>query len=112
MRNYLKKMKRKYLLILFFGLSISLYAPGQSANQLYLIYCTTCHGQNMEGGRATTLIKTKWQHGGSLDSLINTISNGIPNTQMAKFKGMLTAKQIEDIAAYIRKSQKKTVSEK
>ncbi|MEI9920860.1 MAG: PQQ-dependent sugar dehydrogenase [Bacteroidota bacterium] len=91
------------LTLLFYIVSVT--ALAQSGEQVYKNYCTGCHGAQLQGSIATALIKTDWKHGGDRASIIKTIANGVPNTEMAKWSGMLTAKDIEAVTDYILAAQ-------
>jgi hypothetical protein len=59
----------------------------------------------LEGSAATALIKKTWKHGGDRNSILKTIRNGIPGTEMAKWAGTLSAKEIEAVTDFILKAQ-------
>lgn len=110
-------MKRlAYLLI--FGTTVHLNARAQTPTQtptganLYVNYCSGCHGQQLEGGRASILIKDVWAYGNDRDSITKTIRNGIPNTEMPKWSDVLTEQQMTAIADCIVKAQKKPTTPK
>lgn len=107
-------MSKKGFIILFFGLVLTYSASGQiiSGAETYTNYCSACHGQQMEGGRASALIKEEWKHGNDRKALIKNITEGIPSTEMPAWNGILTTKEIEAIAEYILKAQKKPTNEK
>jgi len=70
----------------------------QSGEKLYKTYCAGCHGEQLQGSSAPALIKNSWKHGGDKSSLIKTITQGIPTTEMIKWENTLNAKEIESIA--------------
>ncbi|HEX8060547.1 MAG TPA: PQQ-dependent sugar dehydrogenase, partial [Cyclobacteriaceae bacterium] len=81
-------------------------AFSQPGEQVYKNYCAGCHGTQLQGAMATALIKTTWKHGGDRASLIGTIADGVPNTEMAKWSNALSPKDIEAVADYILAAQK------
>jgi glucose/arabinose dehydrogenase len=89
-----------------------LFAFAQSGKQVYELWCGGCHGPQMQGGAASSLIKKEWKHGGNRRSILNTISNGIPGTEMAKWAGTLTDKQIQSVADFILTAQKQPLTKK
>jgi mono/diheme cytochrome c family protein len=105
-------MARVCYLILVLGLLPFFRASAQTTDQVYLNYCSVCHGQHMEGERATPLIKTTWKYGNTRSAMIKNISSGIPDTEMPKWEGPLTTKQIESLADYILSLQKKPAHHK
>ena len=93
-------MKALLIGIGVFYLSIGV-TKGQQVKDNYLNYCSGCHGQKLEGGRAPSLLITPWKHGESKKAVIQNISKGIPGTEMMGWESMLTPKQIEELTDYI-----------
>lgn len=93
-------MKALLIGIVVYCLSIGM-AMGQQAKDNYLNYCSGCHGQKLEGGRAPSLLITPWKHGESKKAVVKNISKGIPGTEMMGWESMLTTKQIEELTDYI-----------
>jgi cytochrome c oxidase cbb3-type subunit 3 len=73
-----------------------------SNGQLYFHWmnCTGCHSEG-GGGIGPPLMDDKWRYGSSMESIVQTISNGRPNG-MPAFAGKMTPSQIWDTAAYVR----------
>ena len=82
-------------------------APGA---EVYMNYCSACHGKNLEGGQAPSLLTTKWKHGDSKKAVIQTIKKGVANTSMMAWENMLTEKQIEAVTDYMLALKKKKSS--
>jgi glucose/arabinose dehydrogenase len=91
------------LLLLITCMKFSAYS--QSGASVYKTYCSGCHGSALQGSSATALIKNDWKHGSDRNSIIKSISNGIPGTEMARFSITLSAKDIEAVADFIVKAQ-------
>ena len=95
--------------LLFIGiistLFTSVYSLAQTGERVYKTYCAGCHGAGLQGSIAPALLKKDWKHGGDRNSILNTIRNGIPFTEMMKFDGVLSARQIEAVTEYILKAQ-------
>lgn len=83
-----------------------------SAGQtIYLHNCQMCHGKTGKGdGPAAAAMKShkpkdlksgKFLLGDDLDSIIATISNGVPNTPMPAWKSELSKKEIEMVSKYV-----------
>ena len=62
--------------------------------------CVGCHG-NGGGGMGPPLMDAEWRYGGRIDQIAETIVEGRPNG-MPSFRGMLTADQVWQLAAYVR----------
>ena len=82
----------------------------QIGKQVYNSYCAGCHGAELQGGAASPLIKKEWKHGGSRKSILHTVRNGIPGTEMAKWTGTLSDKQIQAVTDFILVAQKKSTA--
>src|SRR6185436_12962560 len=72
-------------------------AAGQ---KLFQKSCTSCHGENANGGRGTDLTTGQWRWGGSTAALTQNIIAGIPGTQMPPFP--MPVEDAEQIVAYLR----------
>lgn len=99
----------KYISI-FFILCLTYIASSYTAAPpgaaVYKQYCAGCHGGQLQGGGATALIKKDWKHGSDRASILRTIRNGVPATEMIKWSGVLPDKDIEAVADYIVKAQR------
>jgi mono/diheme cytochrome c family protein len=49
--------------------------------------CASCHGDDLRGGRASSLLDETWVFGGSDADLAASIRDGRPGTLMPPFKG-------------------------
>jgi mono/diheme cytochrome c family protein len=78
----------------------------QTGVDIYLNYCSGCHGPKLEGGRAPSLLQSKWKYGNDKKSIEKTISFGIPGTQMMGWKEILSNEQIEELSIYLTSLQK------
>jgi mono/diheme cytochrome c family protein len=65
---------------------LTMPVSAQSGEKLYKTYCAGCHGEQLQGSSAPALIKNSWKHGGDKTSLIKTITQGVPTTEMIKWK--------------------------
>ena len=97
--SYITKIKHCFPLFLL--TLISSFALAQDGEQLYKSYCTGCHGNQLEGSSASTLIKDDWIHGGDKTSILNSIKNGIPATEMIPWGSVLSEEDIESLADFI-----------
>jgi glucose/arabinose dehydrogenase len=75
---------------------------GNPTATLYTATCAGCHGVDRTGGRAPSLFDDEWIHGSDDETIVKNIENGIPNTEMAPFKGALTEPQIWQMVAYLK----------
>ncbi|PTY03815.1 glucose sorbosone dehydrogenase [Opitutaceae bacterium EW11] len=86
------------------GLAHAQQGNGRSAPALFQDRCAGCHGQNLEGGKASSLLDQKWAHGGDDASLENTIRNGLPVSGMPAFGTVLSDAEIRALIVFIRES--------
>ena len=79
--------------------------PSTDGRALYGQYCATCHGQNLEGVTAPSLIDGVWIYGGR-GNIARNIMFGIVQQGMPAFGEALTRTQINALSAYIRAAEK------
>ncbi|MCL5991313.1 MAG: c-type cytochrome [Bacteroidetes bacterium] len=63
--------------------------------------CSACHGSMGEGGIGPNLTDDYWIHGGTMENILTTISNGVPEKGMLSWKTLLKKEEILDVAYYI-----------
>jgi putative heme-binding domain-containing protein len=101
-------IRQLLLVCLLVTLSPSLLIAADDGESLYGVHCASCHGPKGEGGRGTTLAKAKLVRVNDDESLIALITQGIPGTEMAAAR--LTAPEIKQVAAWVRKLGQTSVS--
>lgn len=87
-----------YFFVLLLGFPL---LPAQTGAEIYALYCAGCHGANLEGNTATTLIKTDWVYGRNRSLMTRNIRHGIPETEMIAWGSVLNNKQIRSLVDYI-----------
>ena len=65
--------------------SVSYGAGEGAAAKLATDLCVACHGENLAGGRSSSLIDDTWAFGGTDADLAQSIRDGRPNTLMQPF---------------------------
>jgi cytochrome c oxidase cbb3-type subunit 3 len=68
---------------------------------VYKNNCVACHGTKGEGGIGPNLTDNAWIHGGDPENIEYTITNGVIEKGMTPWKGILSPKQILQVAAYV-----------
>lgn len=76
--------------------------PGGSSSPLtegpgrayYAQHCATCHGQDMEGGLASSLLDGEWAFGGTRDEIFRSIHDGVEHLGMPAYGDSLDDEQI------------------
>ena len=79
--------------------------PSTDGRALYVKYCATCHGQNLEGVTAPSLIDGVWIYGGR-GNIARNVMFGIVQQGMPAFGEALTRKQINAVSTFIREAEK------
>lgn len=95
---------------LFFTLSLFLFlskARSQSGGDVYMNYCSSCHGKKGEGIRAPSWLTAPWKHGETKKAVLQTIKKGLPNTEMMAWENLLTEKQLEEVTEFVIALRKK-----
>ncbi len=72
----------------------------EAGGRMYRSHCAVCHGIEGEGGRGAMLTTGMFRHGGTDRDLYETISEGIPGTEMPGI--FFNGKQLWQIVAYVR----------
>lgn len=77
----------------------------QKGANLYAQYCASCHGAELQGGNAQSLINGVWQFGADNSYIFRNIKYGITHLGMPAYENVLSDADINDILAYIRTSE-------
>jgi glucose/arabinose dehydrogenase len=77
---------------------------GRDAKTTYTTFCASCHGANLEGGQAPTLLDDTWTYGGDDASLTASIRDGRPPTPMVSFRAALSDAEIRSLVIFIREA--------
>ncbi len=72
----------------------------EAGGRLYRSHCAVCHGIEGEGGRGVDLTTGRFRHGSSDRGLFNTISVGIPGTEMPGI--FFNGRQMWQLVAFVR----------
>ena len=72
----------------------------EAGGRLYRSHCAVCHGIEGEGGRGTNLTAGMFRHGGTDRDLYNTISVGIPGTEMPGI--FFNGRQMWQLVSFVR----------
>jgi aldose sugar dehydrogenase len=87
--------------------SVSYGAGEGAAAKLAADLCVACHGENLAGGRSSSLIDDTWIYGGTDADLAKSIRDGRPNTLMQPFGGALSEREIRSLVVLIREMSEK-----
>jgi cytochrome c oxidase cbb3-type subunit III len=64
--------------------------------------CASCHLEDLTGKIGPNLIDDEWIHGGSLDDITRTITDGVPAKGMIGWGPILGPQAVADVAAYVK----------
>ena len=74
---------------------------------LYDQYCATCHGTDLRGGNAQSLLDGVWQFGDSRSYVARNIEYGIPHLGMPSYEDVLSDREIRTLVDYLYAEQEK-----
>ena len=77
----------------------------ETARSHYAFYCADCHGADMDGGMASSLVDGRWAYGDSAAALFRSIAAGIEIDGMPAFGAVLTAAEIDALVALMRAAE-------
>ncbi|NNF29225.1 MAG: c-type cytochrome [Gemmatimonadetes bacterium] len=89
-----------------FAVTPTAVAAGQ---ELFQVNCVVCHGANLEGLIGPSLVDEEWLHGGTRESVLSTIGDGVLDKGMPNWGALLGTDKVNQLAAYVI-SQYETVS--
>jgi aldose sugar dehydrogenase len=96
--------------ILVMAFAISAQAQRQRRGSIadtYAQLCINCHGANLQGGQAQSLLDDVWVAGGDDESLARSIRNGFPEKGMPAWGQAIPEKEIRAMVIYIREQRER-----
>ena len=72
------------------------------ANELFQAHCASCHGQQLEGGMAGSLLDDIWTTASTDEALSHAIKFGLDGTNMPSWKSVLSDDDIRTLVLLIR----------
>lgn len=81
--------------------------PDQRAKEIYDKYCSNCHGTDLRGGNAQSLLDGVWQFGDGQGYVSRNIKYGIPHLGMPSYEQSLTDEEIRLLVDYLYEEQSK-----
>jgi cytochrome c oxidase cbb3-type subunit 3 len=73
-----------------------------SGQAIFKQTCSPCHGEHAQGVVGPNLTDDFWLHGGKINDIFKTIKYGAPAKGMPTWEKQLSAKQIADVANYVK----------
>ena len=77
----------------------------ERAIEIYQMYCATCHGTDLRGGNAQSLLDGIWQFGDGRGYVRRNIKFGIPHLGMPSYENTLDDQEIELLVDYLYQAQ-------
>ena len=103
----MKSLQLKFIPIIFLLSVFTLSSKAQDGKMLYQQFCVSCHGADMNGGNAGSLVEGYWQFGAEDNYIFRNIKFGIAHLGMPSFGSMLKDEDIRAVVKYIRESENK-----
>src|SRR5690606_25623614 len=91
---------------------ISSAEASRDLRKLYASLCAGCHGSDLAGGSASSLVDDVWQHGGSDADLVAVIRDGIPDAGMPPFGETVSENELRGLVVLIREQAGRTADRK
>ena len=77
--------------------------------EIYHAKCEKCHGPDghaKQKGQGMSFADGEWTHGSDLKSVVDVITDGVPETGMNPFRNQLSPDEIQALARYVRSFDK------
>jgi mono/diheme cytochrome c family protein len=84
----------------------------QRAKEIYDQYCSNCHGKDLRGGNAQSLLDGIWQFGDGTGYVTRNIKFGIPHLGMPSYETSLTDEEISLLVDWLYEEQNRAGVEK
>lgn len=81
----------------------------EAGGKMFRSHCAVCHGRDGTGGRGPDLTRGEFRYGGSDAALLQTISFGIPGTEMPGV--FFSENQVWKLVAFVRSLSRRSVRE-
>jgi len=88
------------------SLSAQQWRTGKIADT-YAQNCASCHGANLQGAQAPSMLDDVWVHGADDESLARSIRTGFPEKGMPAWSAALPEKEIRAMVIFIREQRVK-----
>lgn len=77
---------------------VAALADGKST---FLNTCASCHRRDGGGDIGPNLTDQYWKHGGDIKNIFKVVKNGVPNTNMVAWGGVMSPSAIRNVASYV-----------
>jgi cytochrome c553 len=69
--------------------------------------CASCHGADLKGDIAQSLLDASWQFGSGEDDILRSIKFGYPHHGMPAWGGILSDEEIDSLVSYLLNEEKR-----
>ena len=76
--------------------------PAELGQRLYAQHCANCHGRDLQGGNAKSMVDGVWQYGSSRAQIARVIRDGIPDVGMPAYGQAMNDQQIDALVTFLR----------
>jgi aldose sugar dehydrogenase len=83
--------------------------PARPSTRLYAEFCANCHGTELQGNKAGSLLDKKWKNASDDEGLMRVISKGVPKSGMPAFGRVFSDAEIRALVIFIRESATRRV---
>ncbi|MEZ5105626.1 MAG: PQQ-dependent sugar dehydrogenase [Draconibacterium sp.] len=104
--NKLVYRSKDFLLLLIFSILVINASCQPDGVSLYQTNCAQCHGADLNGGNAKSLIDAVWEFGSGDSYIFRNIKFGIPHLGMPSYGETLKDDEIRAIMNFVRDSEK------
>jgi glucose/arabinose dehydrogenase len=73
----------------------------EAGRAIYMQHCASCHGKDLTGGNAQSMIDGVWQYGAGRGSITRNIKFGISAFGMPDYQNKLSSKEINQVVGFI-----------
>ena len=75
--------------------------PLAAGQQVFEQYCVPCHLADLTGATGPNLVDDEWLHGGELEQIVKTVTNGVPGKAMIAWGPILGDEKIKLVSEYV-----------
>lgn len=72
-----------------------------AGKEVFAANCVACHGAEAKGGIGPDLTDATWIHGGTVENITTTITNGVPEKGMITWGPILGPEKISKVGVYV-----------
>ena len=95
-------MKVICLTTILIYLSCCLYGDAKQGEQVFKMFCASCHGPEGAGLVGPNLTDKEILHGDKKEDIVKVINNGVQGKAMPAWGAILKPEQIDDVADFIK----------